>query len=83
MSQIIRKQYAQKTFSFEAGFRTILLMPSKYKLVFSMTLIESYPYTCLERPVGFQEIEAPRISRQSTHEGGKIVNHTHRPPFAR
>jgi hypothetical protein len=29
--------------------------------------------------MGFQEVEAPRISRQSAHEGGKVVSPTHRP----
>ena len=33
-----------------------------------------HPYT------GFQEVEAPRISRQSAHEGDK-VSPTHRPPL--
>ena len=32
-------------------------------------------------PLGLQEFEAPRISRQSAHEGGKVVNPTHRPPL--
>jgi hypothetical protein len=37
-------------------------------------------YTGLDRPLGLQEVEAPRVSRQSAHEGGKIVvSHTHRP----
>jgi hypothetical protein len=27
----------------------------------------------LDRPLGFQEVQAPRISRQSAHEGGKVV----------
>jgi hypothetical protein len=31
------------------------------------------------RPLGFQKVEAPRISRQSAHEGGKVVSPTHRP----
>jgi hypothetical protein len=30
-------------------------------------------------PLGFQEIEATRISRQLAHEGGKVVSPTHRP----
>ena len=58
-------------------------MPSKYKLLLSMTCIESSLYTCLDRPVGFKEVDAPRISRQSKHAGGKFVNHIHRPCFAR
>jgi hypothetical protein len=40
------------------------------------------PYTDLDRPLGFQEFEAPRISRQSAHEGGKVVSPTHRPPLS-
>jgi hypothetical protein len=34
----------------------------------------SLPYTGLDRPLGFQEVKAPRISRQSAHEGGKVVS---------
>ena len=29
-------------------------------------------------PLGLQELEAPRISRQSAHEDGKFVSSTHR-----
>jgi hypothetical protein len=32
-------------------------------------------------PDCFQEFEAPRISRQLAHEGGKVVSPTHRPPL--
>jgi len=35
----------------------------------------------LLEPLGLQEIEAPRISRQSAHKGGKVVSLTHRPPL--
>jgi hypothetical protein len=31
--------------------------------------------------VGFQEVEAPTISRQSANEGGKVASPTHRPPL--
>jgi len=31
----------------------------------------------LDRPLGLQEVEAPRISRQSAHEGAKVVSLTH------
>jgi len=37
------------------------------------------PYTRLDRPLQLQEVEASRISRQSAHEGGKVVTPTHRP----
>jgi hypothetical protein len=39
----------------------------------------SCPSTCLDRPLQLQQTEAPRISRQSAHEGGKVVTPTHRP----
>jgi hypothetical protein len=32
-------------------------------------------------PLVFQEVEAPRISRQSAHEGGKVISLTHQPPL--
>jgi hypothetical protein len=41
----------------------------------------SYPITGLERPLGLQEFEAPRISRQSAYDGGKVTSPTHRPPL--
>jgi hypothetical protein len=41
----------------------------------------SYPYTSLDTPLGLQEVEAPRISRQTVHEGGTIVSCTQLPPL--
>jgi hypothetical protein len=40
---------------------------------------ESYPMTGLSRPLGLQEVEATGISRQSAHEGSKVVSPTHQP----
>jgi hypothetical protein len=34
----------------------------------------------LYRPLGLQEVEAPRIAGESAHKVGKIVSYTHRPP---
>jgi hypothetical protein len=34
----------------------------------------SYLITGLDRPLGLQKVEASRISRQSAHEGGKVVS---------
>jgi hypothetical protein len=34
----------------------------------------SYLCTHLDRPFGPQEVEALRISRQSAHEGGKVLS---------
>ena len=42
-----------------------------------------YPCTGLDRPLGFQEVGAPRISRQSAQECGKVVSLTHLPPLPR
>jgi hypothetical protein len=39
---------------------------------------KAFPLQALDRPLGFQEVQAPRISTQSAHEGGK-VSPTHRP----
>jgi hypothetical protein len=39
----------------------------------------SDPCICLGRSQGFQEVEAPRISRQSAEEGDKVVILTYRP----
>ena len=35
----------------------------------------------LDKPLELQKVEAPRTSRQSAHEGGKIVSPTQRPPL--
>jgi hypothetical protein len=42
---------------------------------------KSYPCTDVHWPLGLQEVEVPRISRQSAHEGGMAVRPTHRPPW--
>ena len=39
----------------------------------------SYPITGLDRPSGLQEVQTPRISRQSAREGGNVVSPRHRP----
>jgi hypothetical protein len=51
----------------------LLKMQSRYSFL-------SYPYAELDRLRGFEEVEAPRISRQSVHEDGKVVSPKHRPP---
>jgi hypothetical protein len=35
---------------------------------------ENNPITGLDKPLGLQEFEDPRISRQYAHEGGKVVS---------
>ena len=41
----------------------------------------SYNIKGLGRPLGLQEVEALRISRQLTHEGGKVVSPRNQPPL--
>ena len=36
------------------------------------------PLQALDRPLGLQEVEAPRIYRQLAHKGGKVVSHKRR-----
>jgi hypothetical protein len=45
-------------------------------LIFGSPEGKSYPYTGLDRPLGIQDVQAPRIS---AHEGGKVVIPTQRP----
>jgi len=39
------------------------------------------PITGLDRPLGVKEVEAPIISSQSAHEGGKVLSPSHLPPL--
>jgi hypothetical protein len=41
----------------------------------------SNPCTSLDGLLGLREVQAPRISRQSEHEDGRVVNPSHRPPL--
>jgi len=40
--------------------------------------VKKFP-TGLDTPLGLQEVEAPRISRESAHDDGKVFSPTHRP----
>jgi len=42
-------------------------------LKFNLTTIIKQIYTALDRPLWFQEVEAPRICRQSVHEDRRVV----------
>ena len=42
---------------------------------------ESFLITGLDRLLGLQEVEAPRVFRQSAHEVGKVFRLTHLPPL--
>jgi hypothetical protein len=56
---------------------------STLKIVYTAWLLmyKNYPITGLDRALGLQEFEVPRISRQSAHEYSEVVNSTHRPPL--
>jgi hypothetical protein len=45
------------------------------------TYEKSYPITGLDESLGLHEVEAPRISRHSANEGGKVVSSRHRVPL--
>jgi len=44
----------------------------------TIAVVSSNPISALDRPWCFQEVQAPKF-QQSAHEGGKVVNPTHRP----
>jgi len=44
-------------------------------------MASSYRITGLERPLWVREVESPRTSRQSAHEGVKVISATHQPPI--
>jgi hypothetical protein len=47
----------------------------------TLQLKAKVPSAGLDRSRRHQEVEAPRILRQSAYEGGKVVSPTHRPPL--
>jgi hypothetical protein len=44
-------------------------------------LIYLSTFTSLERPLGIQKVENPRISKQAIHEGGSVISSMHWPPL--
>jgi hypothetical protein len=65
-------------------FSTLLLTPVnsvKVREFFNSLALYRFPITGLSRPLGLQEDEVPRRSRQSAHEGGKVFSPMKRPPF--
>jgi hypothetical protein len=65
-------------------FRSFQLKHLKYVNSFhncsNLGLVKSYPITCLDRPLGFQEVEAPTF-HDSRHMKVVRVSPTHRPPL--
>ena len=45
-------------------------------------IVENYPYTGLDTPLGLQDLETSNISCHSAHEYGKAVSSTHGPPLS-
>ena len=56
-----------------ANYRFLYLNNKQHKV--------NSPFTDLDRIVGQHGVEDSRISRQSAHEGDKVVSPTHRPPL--
>jgi hypothetical protein len=48
-----------------------------FDVMYKCMMWESYPCTCLDIPLGFQEVEFPRVSIQYANKSGKVVNPTH------
>jgi hypothetical protein len=47
----------------------------------SAAIYKNNSCTDLDRVLGIQEVEAPRIYRQLAHESVKVVSPKHRPPY--
>jgi len=62
---------------------SLLEVPSDIKSIFEVSTWgeKKKGNIGLDRPLGLQEVEAPRISRHSAHEGGKVVSHMHWSPL--
>jgi hypothetical protein len=70
------------TYSEMCSSCVLVVLRSGYKQQnYIKRILKSNPITGLDRPLGFQEVEAPRFFRQSAHEGGKVVSPTHQPPL--
>jgi hypothetical protein len=68
---------------YQFHFKVVIKYPHRNNIHSkSVKLWQSNPIPDLDKPLGFQEFEVPRISRQSAHEGGKVVSPTHRPRLA-
>ena len=50
-----------------------------YKTIRGEIPPKNYPRSGIDRPLGLQMVEAPRISRQSAYEGDTAVSPRHRP----
>ena len=62
-----------------SSFKMFLHAPCHKIGTFLATKGKIYDITCLDRPSGHQEVEAPRIARESAHEVGTVVSRKHRP----
>jgi hypothetical protein len=70
----------KREFEFVTGAEGWIL--AFWTMVLHSLVYKSYPIKALDRSIGFQEVEAPRISRQLAHGGGKVVNPKHWPSLA-
>jgi hypothetical protein len=53
----------------------------KIRDLFNTLALLHFPNTGLNRPLELQEVEVPRMYRQSAHEGGEFVSLTNRSPL--
>jgi len=78
------KQATSRHFIFSAFYVTsnLLLLEGRAGAVWLHTrIVNFFLLSCYRpvRPLGLQEIEAPRISRQPAHDVRKVVRPTYRP----
>ena len=55
------------------------MLLSSIQFPFLPFYVKAIPLQALERPLGFQEVGAPRTSRHSPLEGGKVDSPTYQP----
>jgi hypothetical protein len=60
-----------------SAFRTQMI----FWISFILLHAKIYFFTGMDRPLDLQEVKAPGICKQPTHEGGKFVSPTHRQPI--
>jgi hypothetical protein len=72
--------YTDIFYSVPSGYKTISShSPNAIAVQINVFLKKLPRHTVMESPLGFQEVEASRISRQSAHAGGKVAGPMHLP----
>ena len=54
---------------------------TQHEMCLGLTTLKGKGKALTFKAVGLQEVEDPKVSRQSAHEGGKVVSPKHRLPL--